>query len=153
MKKGFTLIELMVVIVILGILSAVIAPRIPYIVAKAKIGKFLAEHKDVRLQGDESEQLMHWILENKVSEFTKEEYERFKSKTSKPPSKPEEKFEVVEEPKEEVYDNGGWVCGDQTPEGNLTFMYSDKIGNTYFYKFVDKYGTAIYIYGNGIAVK
>lgn len=37
--KGFTLIELMVVIVILGILAAVIAPRIPGFVNKAKEGK------------------------------------------------------------------------------------------------------------------
>ena len=37
--KGFTLIELMVVIVILGILAAVIAPRIPKFVNKAKEGK------------------------------------------------------------------------------------------------------------------
>jgi general secretion pathway protein G len=36
---GFTLIELMVVIVILGILSAVIAPRIPSFTRKAKEGK------------------------------------------------------------------------------------------------------------------
>jgi general secretion pathway protein G len=36
---GFTLIELMVVIVILGILSAVIAPRIPQFVIKAKEGR------------------------------------------------------------------------------------------------------------------
>jgi prepilin-type N-terminal cleavage/methylation domain-containing protein len=38
-SKGFTLIELMVVIVILGILSAVIAPRIPQFVNKAKEGR------------------------------------------------------------------------------------------------------------------
>ena len=38
-SKGFTLIELMVVIVILGILAAVIAPRIPKFVNKAKEGK------------------------------------------------------------------------------------------------------------------
>ncbi len=38
-SKGFTLIELMVVIVILGILAAVIAPRIPQFVNKAKEGK------------------------------------------------------------------------------------------------------------------
>ena len=38
-SKGFTLIELMVVIVILGILSAVIAPRIPQFVNKAKDGR------------------------------------------------------------------------------------------------------------------
>ena len=38
-KKGFTLIELMVVIVILGILAAVVAPRIPQFVNKAKEGK------------------------------------------------------------------------------------------------------------------
>lgn len=37
--KGFTLIELMVVIVILGILAAVVAPRIPDFVKKAKEGK------------------------------------------------------------------------------------------------------------------
>ena len=37
--KGFTLIELMVVIVILGILAEVIAPRIPGFVNKAKEGK------------------------------------------------------------------------------------------------------------------
>jgi len=37
--KGFTLIELMVVIVILGILAAVIAPRVPQFVNKAKEGK------------------------------------------------------------------------------------------------------------------
>lgn len=37
--RGFTLIELMVVIVILGILSAVIAPRIPQFVNKAKEGR------------------------------------------------------------------------------------------------------------------
>lgn len=37
--KGFTLIELMVVIVILGILAAVIAPRIPSFITKAKEGK------------------------------------------------------------------------------------------------------------------
>ena len=38
-SKGFTLIELMVVIVILGILSAVIAPRIPQFVDKAREGR------------------------------------------------------------------------------------------------------------------
>ena len=38
-RKGFTLIELMVVIVILGILAAVVAPRIPQFVNKAKEGK------------------------------------------------------------------------------------------------------------------
>ena len=38
-SKGFTLIELMVVIVILGILAAVIAPRIPQFVNKAKEGR------------------------------------------------------------------------------------------------------------------
>ena len=38
-SKGFTLIELMVVIVILGILAAVIAPRIPDFVNKAKEGR------------------------------------------------------------------------------------------------------------------
>jgi len=38
-QKGFTLIELMVVIVILGILAAVIAPRIPQFVNKAKEGR------------------------------------------------------------------------------------------------------------------
>jgi len=38
-SKGFTLIELMVVIVILGILAAVIAPRIPGFVNKAKEGR------------------------------------------------------------------------------------------------------------------
>ena len=38
-SKGFTLIELMVVIVILGILSAVIAPRIPQFVNRAKEGR------------------------------------------------------------------------------------------------------------------
>ena len=38
-QKGFTLIELMVVIVILGILAAVIAPRIPSFVDKAKEGR------------------------------------------------------------------------------------------------------------------
>jgi prepilin-type N-terminal cleavage/methylation domain-containing protein len=37
--RGFTLIELMVVIVILGILAAVIAPRIPQFVNKAKEGR------------------------------------------------------------------------------------------------------------------
>jgi prepilin-type N-terminal cleavage/methylation domain-containing protein len=36
---GFTLIELMVVIVILGILSAVIAPRIPSFLRKGREGK------------------------------------------------------------------------------------------------------------------
>ncbi|MFH0807155.1 MAG: type II secretion system protein [Elusimicrobiota bacterium] len=38
-SRGFTLIELMVVIVILGILAAVIAPRIPQFVNKAKEGR------------------------------------------------------------------------------------------------------------------
>ena len=37
--KGFTLIELMVVIVILGILAGVIAPRIPRFIRKAMEGK------------------------------------------------------------------------------------------------------------------
>lgn len=36
MKKGFTVIELMVVIVILGTLAAVIGPRIPMLIAKFK---------------------------------------------------------------------------------------------------------------------
>ena len=42
-NKGFTLIELMVIIVIIGILAAVIAPKIPEFVAKAKENKKIAE--------------------------------------------------------------------------------------------------------------
>jgi general secretion pathway protein G len=38
-KNGFTLIELMVVIVILGILAAIIASRIPIFVTKAREGR------------------------------------------------------------------------------------------------------------------
>lgn len=38
MKKGFTLIELMVVVIILSILAVVLAPRIPRLVNKAKEG-------------------------------------------------------------------------------------------------------------------
>ena len=45
-NKGFTLIELMVIIVIIGILAAVIAPRIPLFVAKAKESKKISEMKD-----------------------------------------------------------------------------------------------------------
>jgi len=44
-NKGFTLIEVMVVIVILGIITAVVAPIIPQFVAKAKQGQKAAEMK------------------------------------------------------------------------------------------------------------
>jgi len=47
-NNGFTLIELMVVIVILGILAAVIAPRIPKFVEKAKENKTKANLANLR---------------------------------------------------------------------------------------------------------
>ncbi|MFH1363183.1 MAG: prepilin-type N-terminal cleavage/methylation domain-containing protein [Candidatus Omnitrophota bacterium] len=48
MKKGFTLIELIVVIAIIAILAAIIAPNAFRAIEKAKTTKFVSEYKGVK---------------------------------------------------------------------------------------------------------
>jgi len=55
-SKGVTLIELLVVIVILGILAAVVAPRIPTFIAKAKQNRIEELNKKIQTTSNFTEQ-------------------------------------------------------------------------------------------------
>jgi len=69
MKKGFTLIELMVVIVILGILATVFAPHIPQFVNIARRDKVEALTKELGKYSDFTQQQK---IKNEIDKLNKD---------------------------------------------------------------------------------
>lgn len=128
-KKGFTLVELMVVIVIIGILVAIIVPSVTSAVNSAKKQSALADAKS---------QLTTWSIEVATAGSTTAQYFEGDDKTPLPLTEAEalriagEKV-FMENPELGVIviENGTarWAEADEFPPASGDYYYEMKVGN------------------------
>lgn len=128
-KKGFTLVELMVVIVIIGILVAIIVPSVTSAVNSAKKQSALADAKS---------QLTTWSIEVATAGSTTAQYFEGDDKTPLPLTEAEalriagEKVFMNTELGLIVIENGTarWAeAGETLPPASGDYYYEMKVGN------------------------
>lgn len=127
-KKGFTLVELMVVIVIIGILVAIIVPSVTSAVNSAKKQSALADAKS---------QLTTWSIEVATAGSTTAQYFEGDDKTPLPLTEAEalriagEKVFMETELGDIVIENGTarWVEADETFPPASGVYYEMTVGN------------------------